>query len=354
MLCLPLIYLVMNWGWLVKIALQAGESEQHMAFVRSLGLTDVVCGMPDDVDGVVPVEAFEQRRDAFAAHGLDWGVIENLTPTLYDDIMFGHGERERQLEGVCRTIENIGKAQIPVLQYQWMLLGGLRTEYSPTGRGGARYPRFDTQIAQHMAAACLDWMGSGNHRYPHVPDRPLSAEDVWGNLEWFLKGVVPVAESAGVKLAVHPDDAPVPEYLGVARILIQVDSLQRVIDLVPSDNNGIGFCMGTIGTMAGADVVEAIHRIGGQGKVFFAHFRNPRGQVPSFEEVFPDEGDIDMVQAVRAWHDVGFDGVIRIDHCPGVVGDNPRADRSFAFQVGYLKGLVHSLERLGLAQGANG
>ena len=333
----------------MKIALHASESEEHIAFVRSLGLTDVVCGMPAAVDGVVPVEVFERQRDHFAAHELDWGVIENLTPTLYDEIMFGTPGRQQQLDGVCRTIENIGQAGIPVLQYQWMLLGGLRTEYSPTGRGGARYPRFDEEVARHMAAACLDWMGRGRHRYPHVPDRPVSCEEVWANLEWFLRAVVPVAESAGVRLAAHPDDAPVREYLGVARILVDVDSLQRVIDTVPSPNNGIGFCMGTIGTMAGSDVIDAIGRIGGQGKVFFAHFRNPRGKVPSFEEVFPDEGDIDMVAAVRAWSEVGFDGVIRIDHCPGVVGDNPRADRSFAFQVGYLRGLVQSLESMGAA-----
>jgi mannonate dehydratase len=333
----------------MKIALHASESEEHIAFVRSLGLTDVVCGMPAAVDGVVPVEVFERQRDHFAAHELDWGVIENLTPTLYDEIMFGTPGREQQLNGVCRTIENMGQAGIPVLQYQWMLLGGLRTEYSPTGRGGARYPRFDEEVARHMAAACLDWLGRGRHRYPHVPDRPLSSEQVWSNLEWFLRAVVPVAESAGVRLAAHPDDAPVREYLGVARILADVDSLQRVIDTVPSPNNGIGFCMGTIGTMAGSDVIDAIRRIGGQGKVFFAHFRNPRGKVPAFEEVFPDEGDIDMVAAVRAWKEVGFDGVIRIDHCPGVVGDNTRADRSFAFQVGYLRGLVQSLESMGAA-----
>ena len=92
---------------------------------------------------------------------------------------------------------------------------------------------------------------------------------------------------------------------------------------------------------------EGIRRFGGQQKIFFAHFRNPRGQVPCFDEVFPDEGDIDMVEAVRAFREVGFDGVIRIDHCPGVIGDNARADRSFAYQVGYLKGLVQSLENLG-------
>jgi mannonate dehydratase len=153
-----------------------------------------------------------------------------------------------------------------------------------------------------------------------------------------------VAEASHVKLAAHPDDAPVPQYMGVARILVDEAALQRLVDCVPSPANGIGFCMGTIGTMAGVDTVHAIRRFGGQGKVFFAHFRNPRGQVPAFDEVFPDEGDIDMVEAVRAWNEVGFDGVIRIDHCPGVVGDTPQADRSFAFQVGYLRGLVQMEE----------
>ena len=329
----------------MKIALQASTSADDMVFVRSLGLSHVVAGMPAEVDGVVPVETLERQRDAYAAAGLSWDVIENLSPTLYDDIMFGTPARERQLDGVCRTLENVGRAGIDVVQYQWMLLGGLRTEYSPTGRGGARYPRFDAAVAEHMPAACLDWLGSGRQRYPHVPDAPLSADEVWANLEWFLRHVVPVAEAAGVRLAAHPDDAPVPEYLGVARILVDLDALQRLVDTVPSRSNGIGFCMGTIGTMAGVDVIDAIHRFGGQGKVFFAHFRNPRGQVPCFDEVFPDEGDIDMVAAVRAWNDAGFDGVMRVDHCPGVVGDTPRADRSFAFQVGYLKGLVQSLSQ---------
>ena len=227
-----------------------------------------------------------------------------------------------------------------------MLLGGLRTEYSPTGRGGARYPRFDMAVAERMPAAAMDWLGGGV--YPTVPDRELSAEQVWDNLRYFLERAVPVAEEAGVKLAAHPDDAPVPTYMGVARILVDWDGLQGCIDAVPSDHCGLGFCMGTIGTMADMDVVEAIRHFGGMDRIFFAHFRNPRGQVPYFDEVFPDEGDIDMVAAVKAFAAVGFDGVIRIDHCPGVIGDNPQADRSFAFQVGYLQGLVQALERLGL------
>jgi len=325
----------------MKIALQAAESEEAVKFIRQLGLRHVVSGLGAPPSGVLDVELLESRRDFFASHGLSWDVIENLPPDHYVDVMFGRPGRDRQIDNVCRTIENMARVGIGVLQYGWMLLGGIRTEYSPTGRGGARYPRFDLTVAERAPAAALDWLGLGKPRYPHIPDGELSAEQVWEHLIHFLEGVIPVAESVGVKLAAHPDDPPIPSYMGVARVLVSWDDLQRLIDAVPSPSNGLGFCMGTIATMAGMDTVAAIRHFGRQGKIHFAHFRNPRGQVPSFDEVFPDEGDIDMVAAVTAFDEVGFDGVIRIDHCPGVIGDS-RADRSFAYQVGYLKGLVRA------------
>jgi mannonate dehydratase len=328
----------------MKIALHAGQSAAEARFIRQLGLEDVVSGVSPSPSGIIELETLERQKEFFATHGLKWDVIENLPPPLYDHVMLGEEGREKQIDQVCQSIENIGRAGIGVLQYQWMILGGLRTEYSPTGRGGARYPRFDLAVASRAPAAAMDWLGDS--RYPRIPERRISAEQVWENLVYFLERAVPVAEAAGVRLAVHPDDAPVPEYMGVARIFISVDSLQKAVDAVPSPNNGVGFCMGTIGTMADTDVVEGIRTLGGQDRIFFAHFRNPRGQVPCFDEVFPDEGDIDMVQAVHAFADVGFDGVIRIDHCPGVIGDNARADRSFAYQVGYLKGLVQSHDSL--------
>lgn len=329
----------------MKIALQSGGDEEHMHFIRQLGLTHVVSGASPSPDGVLERDDLLKRRDFFAENGLVWDVIENLPPLCYNKVMFGEEGRDEQIDKVCQSIRHMGEAGIGVLQYQWMLLGGLRTEYSPTGRGGARYPRFDMDLAERMPAACLDWLGKGPepHPYPHIPDRDMESEEVWSNLIYFLERIVPVAEEAGVKIAAHPDDAPVPSFMGVARILISWDGLQRAIDSVPSPNNGLGFCMGTIGTMVDMNVVNAIRHFGGQQKIFFAHFRNPRGQVPFFDEVFPDEGDIDMVEAVKAFNDVGYDGVIRIDHCPGVIGDNRHADRSFAFQVGYLKGLVQTL-----------
>lgn len=326
----------------MRIALQSGESDEYTTFMRQLGLADVVAGPPPSDTGVIELDGLERRREYFESRGLRWDVIENLPNLDYHEIMFGLEGRDRQVDNVCHSIENVGRAGIGTLQYGWMLVGGIRTEYSPTGRGGARYPRFDQAVADRAPVAAMDWLGPGRSVYPHVPDRDLSADEVWDNLTWFLERIVPVAESAGVRLALHPEDPPIPSYLGVARIIINWQAMQRLVDTVPSPSNGIGFCMGTVATMADVDVVAAIRHFGGLDRIFFAHFRNPRGRVPSFDEVFPDEGDIDMPEAVRAWRDVGYTGVIRIDHCPGVVGDT-RAERSFAYQVGYLKGLVQAL-----------
>ena len=327
----------------MKIALQAGESEDNVRFIRQLGLRHVVSGLGAPPSGVLDIDLLEARRDFFASRDLSWDVIENLPPQHYDDIMFGRPGRDRQIDNICRSVENMARVGIGVLQYGWMLLGGIRTEYSPTGRGGARYPRFDLAVAERAPAAALDWLGLGKPRYPHIPDGELSAEKVWEGLVYFLEHVIPVAEGVRVKLAAHPDDPPVPSYMGVARVLVSWDDMQRLIDVVPSPSNGLGFCMGTIATMADMDTVAAIRHFGRQDKIHFAHFRNPRGQVPCFDEVFPDEGDIDMVAAAEAFSEVGFDSVIRIDHCPGVIGDS-RAERSFAYQVGYLKGLVQALQ----------
>ncbi|MCU0520814.1 MAG: mannonate dehydratase [Anaerolineae bacterium] len=334
----------------MKIALSLGRSLREMQFAQQLGLQYVVSALPADPRGYLALDDLREAREEFAAHGLAFDVIENLPTPHYYKAMFGLPGRDEQIDAVRTTLHNMGRAGISVLQYQWMLLGGLRTEYCPVGRGGARVSRFDWEVARRSPIAALDWR-PGPDGLIHTPDRELTTDQVWGNLTYFLKGVVPAAEEAGVKLAAHPDDAPIPSFMGVARILSSLEGLQRLIDSVPSPCNGLGFCQGTVASMAGVDMIEAIHRFGRQGKIFFAHFRNPRGQVPVFEEVFPDEGDTDLVAAVRAYRDVGFDGVIRVDHAPAVVGDT-HSERTFAYQVGYFKGLVDAIEILD-AEGVN-
>ncbi len=328
----------------MKIALHLGVTQQDLQFARQLGLKYVVSALPANPKGYLELDDLRRIRTEFANHELSFDVIENLPTPHYDKVMFGLPGRDEQIAHVCTTIRNMGKAGISVLQYQWMLLGGLRTDYSPVGRGGARVSRFDWEVAERSPIAALDWR-RGPDSLIHTPDRELSAEQVWDNLTYFLQRVIPVAEEVGVKLAAHPDDAPIPSFMGVARILSSMEGLQRLIDTVPSPCNGLGFCQGTIACMAGVDMVKAIRHFGRQDKIFFAHFRNPRGQVPVFEEVFPDEGDTDMPTAIRAYRDVGFDGVIRVDHAPAVIGDT-NSERTFAYQVGYFKGLVDAIEFL--------
>ncbi len=326
----------------MEIGLYANTDADALRLIRQLGLQQVISTPPARPEGYFDLPTLLRMKTWFQSFGLQWQVIENLHTQYYYKAMWGLPGRDQQIENCITSIRNVGIAGIPVLQYGWMILGGLRTEYSPRGRGGARYPRFDLSVAEQHPVASLDWLGSDPY-YPKAPDRELDADEAWQHFAYFLRCLVPVAEEAGVKLAIHPDDPPIPHYMGVARIISNLDALQRVIDCVPSPNSGLGFCQGTVATMPGVDVVDAIYRFGRQNKIFFAHFRNQRGQAPRFDEVFPDEGDTDMFAAVRAYRDVGFDGVIRIDHCPGMVDDNARSDRSFAYQVGYAKGLVTAL-----------
>ena len=234
----------------MKIALSLGRSERDLRFARQLGLDYVVSALPANPKGYLEFDDLRQAREEFAAAGLSFDVIENLPTPHYYKAMFGLPGRDEQIAHVCETIRNMGKAGISVLQYQWMLLGGLRTEYCPVGRGGARVSRFDWEVAERSRIAALDWR-PGPEGLIHTPDRELSAEQVWDNLTYFLEGIIPTAEEAGVKIAAHPDDAPIPSFMGVARILTSLEGLQRLIDAVPSPCNGLGFCQGTIATMVG-------------------------------------------------------------------------------------------------------
>lgn len=187
--------------------------------------------------------------------------------------------------------------------------------------------------------------------YDRVKDAPLTAigevseEEVWENYTYFLKHVISVAEEAGVKMGLHPDDPPVPLLSGTARIFRSVEALKRAIEIVPSDYNGLEFCQGTIAEM-GADVVEAIRYFGGRKKIFYVHFRNVKKTVPKFDESFIDDGDVDMFKAMRTYKEVGFDGPIMPDHTPKVVGDTRWGHRGRAFAVGYIKALIQAVNPL--------
>ncbi|MBM3240358.1 TIM barrel protein, partial [Candidatus Poribacteria bacterium] len=237
----------------------------------------------------------------------------------------GRPEREQEIEDVCRSIEILGQEGIPVVEYVFNLAAVFGSESKASGRGGAIVRHFDYEKAKQA---------------PPEPGFEANEEEIWERITWFLERVVPVAENVGVKLACHPDDPPVPTIKGEARVLGSLEGMKRLIEIVPGEANGLNFCQGTVAEM-GVDVIETIRYFGSRGKIHHVHFRNIKGSVPRFDESFIDDGDVDMLEALRTYKEVGYTGTIMPDHWPGVVGDSPLIGHAHA--LGYLKALMDAL-----------
>jgi mannonate dehydratase len=176
----------------------------------------------------------------------------------------------------------------------------------------------------------------------------VSKEALWKNLEYFLKAAVPEAEKYGIRLAMHPDDPQVDQIRGISRIMTTVDNFKRMLDIYPSESNGITMCQGNFSLM-GADIPTIVRDFGKRNVIHFVHFRNVRGGKFRFDECFHDEGQIDMSAAMQAYYDIGFKGPIRPDHVPTMDGDsNEKAGYSTIgtlYACGYIRGLMEGITR---------
>ncbi|MCY7305334.1 MAG: mannonate dehydratase [Rhodoferax sp.] len=313
-------------------------AETDLRLARQMGMTDVVTTVP----GVTMAPEREQGpalryedllalRQRVEACGMRLSVIEGYQ--LSDRITLGMPGRDGDIVRVCESIRNMGRAGIPVYCYNFMaVFNWLRTDQAVVGRGGALVTQFDAAQLAHV---------------PNTYAGETTDEQMWDNFAYFLQRVLPVAEAAGVKLALHPDDPPMSPVRGLARIMRDMQAFKRVLDMADSPSNGITFCQGNFAAMPGVVIPDAIRYFGGRKKIFFAHFRDIRGSVPLFEETFHDEGKTDMAQAMRAYLDVGYDGPMRPDHAPTMEGesnDNPGyMVRGQIFAVGYMKGLIDAV-----------
>jgi mannonate dehydratase len=163
---------------------------------------------------------------------------------------------------------------------------------------------------------------------------------MWDRLEFFLRAIVPVAERSGLRLALHPNDPPIPVYRGVAQPLWNLAAMKRLIDVVDSPANSIFFDTG-VTTEYGEDAVEAIRYFGMRDRIGTVHFRNVRVHVPYYQytETFLDEGDCDIVACMRAFAEVGYTGGIDPDHTPGIIGDGEQSSIGWAYAIGQLRAL---------------
>jgi len=307
--------------------------DERLQFARQLGVPNIIMHSPDlRGDGYYDFRPLLMLRTRVEAAGLKLYAIENVPVSHYDKVMIGAPGRDEQIENYCKTIRNMGRAGIPVLGYHFIPLGVWRTEHSPRGRGGAKVTIYDHEQVENA---------------PITEAGEIDDDTMWANLTYFLKAVVPVAEEEGVRLALHPDDPPVPKIAGVARIIRSIDAYKRVMKIVDSPSNAIDFCQGTVSEMCGTaeDVYAAIRHFCSQKKIAYVHFRNVDSCGPSFAETFIDNGYVDMLQAIRAYRDADFDGVLIVDHTPGVVGDTRWGHRGRAYGIGYMKALLKCVNK---------
>ena len=301
--------------------------DRRLSFFKAIGVDYLtIYPPPDFASPTEQLDYLERMKSLAEAHGLR---LYNIAAPVPDAITLALPGRDAQLERWCATIRALGQAGIPTLGYNFKPAGNFRT--SPTsGRGGARYSTFD--YAEYAQAP------------PYYPEKAIGAAQLLENLEYFLRRVVPVAEEAGVTLALHPDDPPLPEPMGgAARILSTLDQYEQIFSLVPSPRHAMLFCQGCVAEM-GEAVPAAIRRMGQQSKIAYVHFRNIRGEPRRFQEVFVDEGQVDMFAAMQTYREVGFEGPFMMDHTPQLPGDQ-ESRQGRAFAVGYLRAMIQAVYR---------
>jgi mannonate dehydratase len=284
-------------------------------------------------------------KKAVNAEGLELEAIENLDPSHWYDVLLDGPRKRQQLEDIKTIIRTMGKVGIPVLGYNFSIAGVWGHVRGPYARGGAESVGFlgndgpeETPIPKGQV-----WNMTYDPEAPPGNIGKVTSEQLWQRLKNFLREVVPVAEEARVRLAAHPDDPPMPEIRGTARLIYRPALYDRLLDIYPSRSNSIEFCQGTTAEMADGDVYETIDKLTRRNSIAYVHFRNVKGKVPKYHEVFLDEGDVDFVRAMRIYLKNGYDGVMVPDHTPQMSCDAPW-HAGMAYALGYMRALTQALE----------
>jgi mannonate dehydratase len=306
---------------------------------RSHGAVDLA-DVARTASGAYPweYESLKTMRDTFAAAGLQLSVIESSPPM--EKVRLGLPGRDEEIELIGTMLRAMGRLGIGVWCYNFLAVASWgRTSVATPTRGGALVTAFNLADVPPL----------------NLPDGiTLTHNQLWDNLSYFLQKVLPVAEAAGVKLALHPDDPPLPQIKNLPRIINSVEAFERVFDLAPSPANALTLCQGNFALMTG-DLPGVIKHFGSQDKIAFVHFRDVRGRADHFEETFHDIGQTDMLACLRAYQSIGFEGVLRPDHVPTLAGEintSPGYETlGRLFAVGYIRGLSEAVYgRMPLAQ----
>ena len=318
------------------------QTDEEMQVLSQLGLKNVD-QTPTEPWKDWTTDMLKAMKERWAKHGISMEMIHiplGSNSAYHNEagaiFLKPSDERDRQIDWMKETVRMASEAGIRGLNYNITILGHLRTP-SKTGRGGATVSTFE-----------LDKLDPSLGEFE---DGPADEDEMWERIDHWLKEIIPVAEEYEVEMACHPSDPGIgvgKTYRGVARPLGMVEGFKKLIELYDSPYNGLNFCQGCMSEALenpGEQIFDVIRYFGERKKIFNVHFRNIKGSLGSFVEVFPDEGDVDMIKALKVYRDVGYEYMIMPDHVPGIGGPEP-GKVGFAFTFGYIHAALQAVEEL--------
>ncbi len=341
-----------------------GEDDPvSLAYIRQIpGMDGIVSAIYDvPVGEIWPLEKLQALKRRIEGAGLKFEVVESVP--VHEDIKLGKPSRERLIANYQQSVRNCAAAGVKVICYNFMpVFDWTRTEMARPLPDGSNTLAFDTEVVEKIdpgeGIALPGWDAS------YRPDelkrvlaeyREIDEEKLWSNLEVFLKAVIPVAESCGVRMAMHPDDPPRPIF-GLPRIIKNRDDYLRMVRTVDSPANAITLCSGSLGADPANDVEAMVREFGAIDRIAFAHLRNVSVNADgSFYESghLSRDGSLDMARLVKAYHDVGFTGYFRPDHGRMIWGETGKPGYGLydrALGAVYLNGLWEAIDKFGDAR----
>jgi len=298
-------------------------------------------GLAGDPDRLWTLEELRTLREQVEGAGLRLEAIENFDPAHWHDVLLDGPGRALQMENVKTIVRRVGEAGIPIMGYNFSLAGVGGRITGPFARGGAESVGMDGSFDRPMPNGMVwNMIYDPNARPGTVP--PVSSDELWRRAGEFLRELLPVAEEAGVRLALHPDDPPTPTVRGQPRLVYQPRLYQRLIGLNPSPSNALEFCVGTLAEMTEGDIYDVVNHYSRQNRIGYVHLRNITGKVPHYRETFIDDGDVDVIRVLRILHSNGFKGVVIPDHTPQMTCSAPW-HAGMAYALGYLRAALRSL-----------
>lgn len=318
----------------VAIGMPRDATDDDLRLAVQMGCTGVVLATPERLPGAHRWEYDDlaRLRAWVEGFGLKLEAIQNVPHAFWMHARLGLPGRDAEIAHFQETVRNMGRAGIPILGYNFRPDPLYRTGTKP-GRGGATVTTFDRTLTADV---------------PLTFGREFTADEMMEAHDYFLRAVLPVAETAGVRLALHPDDPPGSAIGGVARIFSSFAGFARAAQIAgDSPAWGLLFCIGCWAEMGGtANVLRGIRHFGPKGQIVYVHFRDVQGMGDQFAECFIGEGDLDITAILQALKEGGYTGLLMDDHAPHMVGDTGWAPRSRAYQTGYLMGLLRAVNDL--------